>query len=189
MKSVNSSELLYRLEAQVEKHLAEAIKVFQNLSEEKLNKQAADGGWSIAQCLEHLNSYGDYYLPKMEKGMNEFKGGASSTFTSTWIGNYFTNMLDPSTGKRKMKAFKSHIPPSQLDGHAVVAKFIQQQETMLKLLRDARQKDMDKIKIPISISRWIKLKLGDTFRFIVAHNERHMQQAARLLKKPENILI
>jgi uncharacterized damage-inducible protein DinB len=181
MKPVNSKELIARLEEKVEKHLAKAIKVYQNLSQEALNKQSQDGGWSIAQCLEHLNTYGDYYFPKMEKGMDDFKGEPSSAFASTWMGNYFTRMLDPETGKRKMKAFKAHVPPSELDGHAVVAKFIHQQETLIKLLRRAQQADMGKIRIPISISRWIKMNLGDTFRFIIAHDERHLQQAGRLL--------
>ncbi len=181
MEPVNSQALISNLEAQVEKHLAQAIKVYQNLSQEALNKQPPGGGWSIAQCLEHLNTYGDYYFPRIDKGMDDFKGGPSSGFTSTWLGNYFTRMMDPETGQRKMKAFKAHVPPSGLDGHAVVAKFIHQQESLIKLLRKAGQKDMNKIKIPISISRWIKMKLGDTFRFIIAHNERHMQQAERLM--------
>jgi hypothetical protein len=181
MKPVNSGALINELEAHVEKHLSEAIKVYQNLSNGELNKPAQDGGWSIAQCLDHLNSYGDFYLPKMAKGLDDFKGVSSSTFTSTWLGNYFTKMLDPETGKRKMKAFKAHVPGSDLDGHAVVAKFIQQQESLIQLLRRAKQKDLDKIKIPLSLSKWVKLKLGDTFRFIIAHDERHIQQAGRLL--------
>jgi hypothetical protein len=181
MKPVNSIELINKLEEQVEQHLAKAIKLYQHLTNEELNKQAPDGGWSIAQCLEHLNSYGDYYLPKMAEGIEGFKGEFSSTFTSTWLGNYFTKMLDPATGKRKMKAFKAYVPPSELDGQAVVAKFIRQQETLITLLRNSKRKDLDKIKIPISISRWIRLKLGDTFRFIIAHDERHVQQAGRLL--------
>jgi hypothetical protein len=181
MKPVNSIELINRLEAQAGLHLAEAIKVYHHLTNEDLNKHGPDGGWSIAQCLEHLNAYGDYYIPKMAKGMEDFNGESSSTFTSTWLGNYFTKMLDPATGKRKMKAFKAYVPPSDLNGHAVVAKFIQQQETLISLLRNAKRKNLDKIKIPLSISRWIKLKLGDTFRFIIAHDERHVQQARRLL--------
>ena len=69
MKPVNSMELITKLEAQVEKHLAEAIRVYQNLGNEELNKPAKDGGWSIAQCLDHLNSYGDYYFPKIAEGL------------------------------------------------------------------------------------------------------------------------
>jgi len=181
MKPINSHELINKLEAKVEKHLAEATRIYQNLGQEELNKPAPDGGWSIAQCLEHLNTYGDYYFPKMDKEMASSKPGPSSNFTSTWLGNYFTKMLDPETGRKKMKAFKAHVPSSELDGYAVVARFIQQQETLIQLLRKARQKDMNKIRIPISLSKWIKMKLGDTFRFIIAHNERHVEQAKRLL--------
>ena len=180
MKSVDSEELIRSLEEQVGRHLDQAILVFQNLSETQLNKQAADGGWSIAQCLDHLNSYGDYYLPQIEKRMATSNLPSSPTFTSSWLGNYFTDMLDPDKGKRKMKAFKNYRPAVSLDGHAVVAKFIQQQETLITLLRKSHYNNINRIWIPISISRFIKMKLGDTFRFLIAHNERHVRQANRI---------
>ena len=47
-----------------------------------------------------------------------------------------------------MKAFKAHVPLSGLDGHAVVARFIQQQETLLQLLRRAKQKEPRQNKNP-----------------------------------------
>jgi hypothetical protein len=56
MKPVNSIELINRLEAQAGLHLAEAIKVYQHLTNEELNKQGPDGGWSIVQCQEHATS-------------------------------------------------------------------------------------------------------------------------------------
>ena len=40
---------------------------------------------------------------------------------------------------------------------------------------------MGKIRISISISRFVKLKLGDTFRFLIAHEQRHFVQVARTL--------
>ncbi|WP_315818041.1 DinB family protein [Paraflavitalea speifideaquila] len=30
-------------------------------------QQPAAGKWSVAQAIEHLNSYGRYYLPLMQK--------------------------------------------------------------------------------------------------------------------------
>jgi len=181
MKKVKAKELLDQLEAKVESHLNEAIRSFQNLSEEKLLRPAANGGWSIAQCLEHLNRYGDYYLPAIKKGLA--KGFPSTEhFKSSWLGNYFTRMMDPQTGKKKITTFKEYSPAPQLDAYAVVAEFIRQQEVLLELLRTAPSRDLNKIKVPISISRWIKLKLGDVFQFLIAHNERHMQQAKRNLQ-------
>ena len=77
-----------------------------------------------------------------------------------------------------MKAFKNHIPQAQLNAYKVVATFIQQLEDLHRYLDKGMEADLDK-RLPISISKLIKLKTGDVFRFIIAHNERHMQQAKR----------
>ena len=51
---------------------------------------------------------------------------------------------------------------------------------MLKsLLNQAREVDLTKTKVPISLTRFIKLRLGDTFRFFVYHIERHILQAEK----------
>ena len=39
--------------------------------------------------------------------------------------------------------------------------------------------NISKTRTAISISKIIRLKLGDTFRFNVAHNERHLLQAEK----------
>jgi hypothetical protein len=76
-----------------------------------------------------------------------------------------------------MKTFKAYTPPPSLDAYAVVAEFIQQQETLLSYLRQAHDSDLNKIRIPVSIAKFIRLKLGDVFQFIIMHNERHLLQA------------
>lgn len=181
MKPVNKAALLKTLEDRVEEHISDTIFLFQNLSDSHLNKPSAQGGWSIAQCLDHLNSYGDFYLPHIERQILKSADANVSEFTSSWFGAYFTKMMDPQTGKKKYKAMKGHIPASDLDAAKVVGEFLRQQETLMSYLRQARKKDLNEIKIPISISKLIKLRLGDVFQFLVAHNERHMQQAKRNL--------
>ena len=180
METVNTKHLLETLENRVESHLEVAVRRFQNLSEQALLQPAANGGWSIAQCLQHLNSYGDFYLPQIEKGLEKFSNRLpKNTFKSSWLGHYFIQMMEPATGKKKYKAFKGHIPAAELDAYAVVATFIQQQEKLLNFLKKAEKVDLNAVRIPISITRLIKLKLGDVFQFIIAHNERHIQQAMR----------
>lgn len=178
MKPIDKKLLLENLETRVESHLADAVKIFQNLSETALLKPSPAGGWSIAQCLDHLNRYGQYYLPQIKKGL-EKKMPGNDIFISTWLGNYFTKMMEPATGTKKVKAFKAYVPPPELNAHAVVAAFIAQQETLLEYLKASHTADLNNIKIPVSIARFIKLKLGDVFRFVIAHNERHIQQAKR----------
>ncbi|WP_026462413.1 DinB family protein [Adhaeribacter aquaticus] len=182
MDTVNKYHLLDRLENQVESHLQEAIRVYQNAPEATLLKPATDGGWSIAQCLQHLNAYGQYYLPQIKKGfIHQANQPNQDTFTSTWLGSYFTRMMDPATNQKRYKAFKDYSPAPALDAHAVIAEFIQQQEELIGYLKKARTADLNKIKVPVSIAKWLKLRLGDVFQFLIAHNQRHMLQAKRHL--------
>ena len=83
----------------------------------------------------------------------------------------------------KMKSPKDHAPTKILESHQVIAEFIDQQETLLKLLRKARQHDLNKVKVAISIAPFIKLKLGDVFMFLISHLIRHSQQADRALSQ------
>lgn len=180
MEQIKSAFLLHQLEQKTEAHLKEAIALFQNLNEDILLRPSSTGGWSIVQCLDHLNSYGNYYLPEIEKGLAQPKS-YHPFFKSSWLGAYFTRIMDPKTSKHKYKAFKGHQPALTLNAHAVVAEFICQQEKILLLLRQAQNTDLNAIRIPISILRWLRLKLGDVFQFIIAHNERHLLQAKRNL--------
>ncbi|PRY03941.1 DinB family protein [Pontibacter ummariensis] len=180
MKAVNQGQLLEKLEAEVERQLQETIKVFQNLTEEELLKPAANGGWSIAQCLAHLNSYGDYYLPRIKAGLESQRDvSTAETYKSSWLGVLFTRMMDPATGKKKYKSIKEHTPPTELDAYAVVGEFVRQQEALLAYLRLCQKTDLGSIQIPISVLKWLHLNLGDILQFLVAHNQRHMCQARK----------
>lgn len=181
MKSINKTLLLNTLEATVERHLQKALQL-QNLHTTVLLKPSVNGGWSIAQCLEHLNRYGHYYLPAIQQQLAAVSSKSDDiTFTAGLLGNYFTRMMDPQTGKKKYKAFKDYIPPADLDAHAIIAEFINQQDELLSIITKSRQADITRVKVPISIAKFIKLRLGDVLQFVIAHNERHMQQAANNL--------
>ena len=77
---------------------------------------------------------------------------------------------------------KSYAPENIHNPDAVISEFIQHQKRLLQLLEASRQKSLNQIKVPISISKLLKLKLGDTFRFFIAHEQRHFIQARNTLK-------
>jgi hypothetical protein len=184
MKAIPKIRLLQQLESQIEQHLQTVTARFQNLENKDLLRPAPQGGWSIAQCLEHLNSYGRYYLPEIQKGLDKatFNHVPSGMVKGTWLGDYFTRSMQPGNNGKKYKAPKDHTPVPDLDAAKVISEFISQQEQLLAYVRRSANTDLDKIRIPISISRWIKLRLGDVFRFLITHDERHLQQALRHLQ-------
>jgi hypothetical protein len=71
MKTVEQNVLLNELEGKVEHHLQIATRDFQNMSAEELLTPGEHGGWSIAQCLEHLNRYGQYYFPTIKRALDQ----------------------------------------------------------------------------------------------------------------------
>jgi uncharacterized damage-inducible protein DinB len=168
--------LLIQLESQVEQHLELAIHLFQNQETAVLLKQPHSTAWSIAQCLWHLNSYGHFYLPHIQQVLASTN--ASPNYKSGWLGAYFIKMMKPGANKQKFKALKNHIPPPIPDAYAVVAEFIEQQETLLRYVKQAFHADLNK-RLPISITNLITLKLGDVLQFVVTHDERHLQQALK----------
>ena len=184
---MQTTQLLENLHQQTEQFLQKAIAEWQMLAPEVLAAKPSPEQWSAAQCLEHLNIYGRYYLPAIEQAIQEAqqKGGHSAEhFNPGWLGDYFANLMRPKPGghlKSKMKAPKNAVPSTDPDPRAMLAEFIDQQETMLNLLSAAATVNLNKVRIPISIAPWLRLKLGDTFLFVTAHIERHLLQAERAM--------
>src|SRR4051812_29433223 len=98
MKSVEKSEWLSILETKTEGYIQDAVDCFQNLDECILDQPSQTGGWSIAQCLCHLNTYGDYYLPWLRKGIEQHvQKRQSGPYTASWLGTYLIRLTDPKT--------------------------------------------------------------------------------------------
>lgn len=155
---------------------------FETLSLEHLRFRQ-NNQWNILECLEHLNLYGDFYLVEIERGIIASAKASNGKFSSGLIGNYFAELMQVKNGKlTKMKSPKNKDPFRKELTPATIARFIKQQEKLVELLNQSRDVDLTKTKCAISLTRLIRLRLGDTLRFFVYHIERHIQQAERMLQ-------
>lgn len=178
MKKVNSETLLEQLQTDTRQIMVK-LKYLQQLDPAVLLQQPAPGKWSAAQVVEHLNSYGRYYLPQLKTALEKSKYPTNNFFTSGWLGGYFTRSMLPKqngTITNKMKAPKDHRPSPDIDSKTVLDEFEQQELLLLDLLQRAKKTDLGRIRIPISIAPFIKLKMGDVFSFLIAHHQRHFVQ-------------
>lgn len=183
MKVLDKLKLLDKLSKEVRRQSDVVTTQFQTLENDQLLATAENGGWSVIQNLEHLNMYYDYYIPAITRSLDQAKKDKSaSTFTSGWLGKYFTNSMDY-RGKGKVKAFKDYIPSVDLDPQKVMGSFLANQNEIASLLDLAREHNLTKIKTAISLTKWIKMRLGDVFQFVIMHNERHIVQAQSRVKK------
>jgi len=185
MAKFKSEDLLNEL-AQDVKRVKEAAEFFNTGDKNKLIYAPDAGKWSVVQIMEHLNAYNRHYLPLIEKELSVDAQDTNAWFTSGYWGEKFTKMMRPSNVyeiKNKMKTAKKMSFPNSLNIETVLKEFLAGQEKLLQLLAMAKGKDLAKIHIPITLTKLIKLRLGDTFRFLIAHEQRHLIQARNTLKE------
>jgi hypothetical protein len=182
MKSIDKNQLLDRLENETRQIVLQTNYLLQQ-DPEFLLRQPGPGRWSVAQVIEHLNSYGRYYLPLLQQALEKARPSTRAEYKPGWLGDYFTNMMLPKDGavKNSMKAFKNHRPSPDIDSKKTLDEFLQQEQWLLQLLAKSRNADIARIRIPVSIARMIQLKAGDTLRFIIAHHQRHFVQIENTL--------
>ncbi len=168
------------------KNIQHATSWMTKLSENQLHWRPNPGIWSIAEVLAHLNSYARYYHPAILKKITKTRyRNAKEEFVSSPLGRSAWKSMKlgrANNVKRKFKAPKGHNPSIDqelLDGNEL-QKFLAQQEELIDILDKSKEVNVRKVKIPISISKIVRLRLGDALLFITFHNERHMQQILNL---------
>ncbi|HEY1008135.1 MAG TPA: DinB family protein [Sphingobacteriaceae bacterium] len=179
------SELLEDLKYRTHRVIAAAEMQFQPLPLSILHFKPSPSRWSIVECLEHLNLYGDHYLPAIRKAL--LKAGpasASAVFRSGWLGEYFSGLMLGKNGQiLKFTSPKSKNPLFTKVPEYVIERFLDQQRQYLACLEESLHVNLGRVRVPISIAPWIRIKLGDTLRFCIYHNERHIRQAERVWRE------
>lgn len=132
--------------------------------------------WNILECLEHLNLYGNYYLPQIDTKIKNAICKSEFDFKSGLLGNYFAKSMLPKEKLNRIKTFKDKNPLNKHLNTTVIDQFIAQQINLMDLLNRSKNVSLNKVKIETSISNLIKIKLGDTFHFFINHIIRHLKQ-------------
>ncbi|WP_420571037.1 DinB family protein [Kordia sp.] len=179
---VSTSQQLLQNLLELTRENLNAAESFKNQPIENLNWKQDAKSWSALECIEHLNRYGDFYIPELTTKISTSKHKSAEVFKSNWLGKYFSKTVSYSENLNKMKTFKSMNPLNSKLSIETLEKFINQQHQIIELLDKAKLVNLDKTKTAISISKLIKLKLGDSFRVVIYHNERHIKQAEKALK-------
>lgn len=167
-------------------NIVKQVQQLQQLDANVLINPPASGKWNVLQVIWHLESYNQYYLAAIHTAMAT--GAAAqpnARYTAGWLGDYFTRTMQPDAhGKVKgMKAPTNHTPAPAYANRAVLADFLASQQKLLQQLEAARRLNLQNIKVPISIAKWLKIRLGDTFRFLIAHQQRHMLQITNIVQQ------
>ena len=144
-------------------------------------------GWSIAQCIDHLNVSARLYLPQLDEGIaNAIRQGRYSEgpFTYWWIARLFVKLLEPPPRFRS-KTPAAFEPPSGRTRRAIMAAFRAYQVQYIDRLRQANGLDLARARVRSPAVSWIIMPLGSGFAAMVAHEQRHLWQARRVMEHPQ----
>jgi hypothetical protein len=161
---------------------------FLRLANDQLHHRPGPGKWSIIEIFGHLNITHDIYIRCILSRITLAPDVVSESYRSGWLGDwvYAKIMPRPDGSVFKLKALKSHYAANGIvDGKEVLESFLRKCDAIDDILRHVSTKDLQRIKIPFSFSRVLRLRLGDNLRYLVAHSERHLLQAQRVLDHPE----
>ncbi|MEP2024879.1 MAG: DinB family protein [Reichenbachiella sp.] len=160
---------------------------FASLDQEELNFKPSPEQWSVLECIEHLNIADAHYIAQFDKKLNTAPVSNNQDFKPGWMGNYFVMSIKPKedgTIPSPMKTLKKFRPEVNVQ-YDTLSKFLEDQDHLIGALEKSKSLDLNKLKITSAIGPIVTFKLGDAFRFLIGHNQRHIIQAQRVLKKLE----
>jgi DinB family. len=156
---------------------------FGDLTAEELNWKRSEKSWSVAQCLDHLITINSLYFPLFEKMRTS---DIASTFLekhsplSGFFGRYLVNSMRPENPK-KMKTSKKACPSaSEIDSGIVLRFEDHQRELGDHIIKISPEIELSRI-ITSPLAGFVTYSLDDCLTMLVVHEQRHMQQAKRVM--------
>lgn len=143
------------------------------------------GSWNAAECLEHLSLTYEHYLPQLVFVSQGEKHGHARYHTSWHVRLLIEGLRPSETGKLrfKMKTFRVTDPaPIESEPRTAIERF--------RFLHAQFQHLAEALDTPAKLNRtiatllgpWFRLRAGDAVKFLLAHNDRHLKQAARAMQ-------
>ncbi len=158
---------------------------FRPLTDAQLRWKPAPDKWSIIECLQHLNLAEQFYIRQLQHHVEKLglrqDSPTDQTLESSLVGRTLRWTIDPKTTiKIPAPSMIRPRPAADLDVANVLRQFIELQNLLLTLLDKAVYLDWNRQKLPTLFGNWLKIRLGDAVLMLVAHTERHINQAGRV---------
>ena len=161
------------------------------LSPEEWSARPGAGEWSAAECVAHLNLTADGMLPGLRGALDglEAQGArGAGRYRSDPVGWFFAKVVGPLPrigGRRRGRVSTTapFEPGPDLPLEETVARFRKDQEELLRLLGRGDGLPLDRATVQSPFSDRVRYNAYATFRIIVRHVHRHLQQAEEAVER------
>jgi hypothetical protein len=156
---------------------------FAGLGTEQLAWRPDEKSWSVGECLHHIWITNDKYLANLDKVIRDSdrKERPGEEYKSSWMGSRFIEMVGP-TGGKNTPVPKALMPEKGKFPREIVQLLMDQMEAFEEFIEESAGKDLRRTKMVSPITKVLKLPLGDVFIALQGHNERHINQAVRVMR-------
>jgi hypothetical protein len=166
----------------------EAHVLVNSLDEAAFNWRHDPESWSVAECLDHLNTAGTLMLPKLdkalEKGRNKDLVG-QPPFNYGWLGRWWISIMQPSS-RRRFKVPRVFEPSSSdLECREVLSTFLYLQDQLIARVEASKGLDLRSVKAASAAFSLLRLPIGAWFESTIAHEQRHLAQARRVMQRTD----
>lgn len=151
---------------------------------ETLSRRPAAGGWSAAECIDHLNATARLYLPVFDDAIEAARRGGLTGDRAdgrTLLGRLVVWTMEPPP-RFRMGTWDELEPARTHDPAALVEAFASLHGALAAQLEGAVDLDRKRIKVRSLLDSRLKLSLDDWYAFMAAHARRHLWQAERALE-------
>ena len=172
-------EKLSHWNKRVEKISVAFLAEFGRLQEKELNWKPAPERWSIAQIMDHMITTNESYFPVFEEikeGRYHTPGMGKIPFIPTLMGKMILKTVQPET-KRKSKTFGIWEPVQSNIPIGITERFARHQQDLMAHIKSMEDFLDRNIIINSPLSNYIVYSLDDAIEILVAHEERHLNQA------------
>jgi len=181
---LGSHQVIYECSSATQANIGRALKTFTYLSDIQFNWKSNPDSWSVGECISHLVNTNALYLAKIENIFFLVSFGEEKDFPykQSFMGKMILKGVDPKNVK-KVKTFKVFYPASSNIQKDIIAKYIKCCEKLIDLADKMKHLDLQKIKLSSPVNILIRLNLGDPLIIIPKHDERHLNQAERVISQ------
>lgn len=187
---MTTHELILELNSITNKSLEQVSHQIKGLSDTQRSWKSDTNSWNINEIFSHLNAFSSYYnatfLYKFE--VTKFKTPTDEFISSPLGRSAWKSMKlgNAKNVKRKFNAIRTMNPKTNPELKTInsIEDFEQNLIQLLTIITRSATVNIRKVKIPISFSKIVRLRLGDALLYVVYHNERHVQQALNLINHP-----
>jgi hypothetical protein len=170
---------LSELAEQFENSKKELTEILAGLSEEIFNRRPPAGGWSIAECADHLVVTGKDYTKQIENGLKKIEQKRyflKGPYKLSWLGKSFIKSVEPPV-KRKFKNPARWTPDSNHSIKELSDEYTALQDRYIDLLKRSKGLDIMRVKLPSPATSLLRFSIYEMFHVNAAHQRRHLWQA------------